>query len=399
MKKRKVYLTTILFCFFGLSIILCDAISFPQKKAKPWIDLLLLSDESDNSIFSACSPGFNGVEGAAPFNEEIGVHPIVLLSEGKEHIWNDSLPPDWIPEALSDTELVACIGEESVKRIQTCEYSPTGLPPATMWFYRYRYFMESTIVTARTGHLVDILTIWGSSPMSCPSTLSSTRSVYGAHVTSDDATNALSDYVNGFIVRRFNAPSDWIYDLAFDGTHLWLNEYLHNKLYKLSPNRGEVRSSFDFSGPRALAFDGTNLWVATTWDLYKIRPTTGEIIDSFDSSLTLCGLEYDGTYLWGTELYGDIRKISPTTGEIIDSFDAPENSWPEDLAFDGSHLWLADGLHDTIYKLDPNTVNVVSSFNSPGMDPFGLAFDGTHLWVVTHPMGLDTYVIYKINRR
>jgi len=367
----------------------------------PWIPLLLLSDGLDYGIFSsACSPGFDGIDGAAPFNEELGIHPIVLLSEGKKHIWNDSLPPAWMPKAVSDTELVACIGEEYSELIETCEYSPTGLPPPTAYFYRYSYRVEATVLTANTGNLINTITIYGSPPRDCPDTLSSTQTVYGAHVSSEDASNALSDYVNGFIVRGFVAPSDDIRDLAFDGTHLWLNDYTSEKLYKLDPITEEVLTSFDsVTSPRALAFDGTYLWVVGFPDLYKISPATGEVLSSFSTSpITYCGLEYDGTYLWGTELYGDIYKLNTSTGEVLDSFDAPTGSWPEDLAFDGTHFWLADQLSHKIYKLDPTTGEALSSFDSPARWPKGLAFDGTHLWVaVSRPSEAD--FIYKINRR
>ena len=401
MKKHKIYLKTAPFCFFLLSLILCSPPSFAQEKAMPWIQLLLLSDELDDGVFStACSPGFDGIDEAAPFNEELTVHPIVLLSEGKKHTWNESLPPAWVPKAVSDTELLACIGEEYSELIETCEYSPTGLPPPTAFFYRYGYYAEVTLLTAGTGNLIDTITISGAPPGDCPNTLTSTQTVYGAHVSSEDASNALSDYVNGFIVRGFVAPSDDIRDLAFDGTYLWLNDFTSKKLYKLDLISGEVLTSFDFlTSPRALAADGTYLWVACWPDLYKVSPTTGGILSSSEIyPMQYCGLEYDGTYLWGTKLYGDIYKLDPSTGEVLDSFEAPAGSWPEDLAFDGTHFWLADQLSHKIYKLDPSTGEVLSSFDSPARWPKGLAFDGTHLWVTVSRPSLPDF-IYKINRR
>ena len=76
----------------------------------------------------------------------------------------------------------------------------------------------------------------------------------------------------------------------------------------------------------------------------------------------------------------------------------PAGSWPEDLAFDGTHFWLADQLSHKIYKLDPSTGEVLSSFDSPARWPKGLAFDGTHLWVTVSRPSLPDF-IYKINRR
>ena len=72
---------------------------------------------------------------------------------------------------------------------------------------------------------------------------------------------------------------------------------------------------------------------------------------------------------WGK--VGDIQKTLKTPGPC-----------PTGLTFDGTHLWLADGRTDRIYKIDPETGRVVSSFDSPGHHPEGLAWDGKCLWHV-----------------
>ncbi len=75
------------------------------------------------------------------------------------------------------------------------------------------------------------------------------------------------------------------------------------------------------------------------------------------------------------------NKLDPSTGEVLASFTAPENSWPYDLAFDGTYLWAVDKLYDKVYKLDPANCEVLDSFDGPARDPAGLPFDGTHLWI------------------
>ncbi|MCD6418988.1 PKD domain-containing protein [bacterium] len=70
------------------------------------------------------------------------------------------------------------------------------------------------------------------------------------------------------------------------------------------------------------------------------------------------------------------------TNFIIDtSFPSPTAD-PGDLAWDGSHLWLAahTSSYDTIYEITTAGV-VVSKINSPTVLPYGLAYDGSHLWV------------------
>ena len=66
-------------------------------------------------------------------------------------------------------------------------------------------------------------------------------------------------------------------------------------------------------------------------------------------------------------------------GEVILKFPAPGSS-PSGLAWDGTHLWLADDGTDTIYQLDPTDGRVLSSFKSPGSSPRGLVWDGKNLW-------------------
>lgn len=365
----------------------------------PWISLLLFSRAFDYSAFSsACSPDFAGIDEAAPFDEGIGVHPVVLLSEGKGHSWNASLPSSWQPNSVSDTQLIACIGEEASKRIQTCTYIPSGT------FIRYRYSTEVRLFSAYRGDLIHTITVYGSDPRNCPSIITVppyTHTAYGSHVSSEDLRNSLRDYVNGFVVRRFVAPSNQMNDLAFDGTNLWAADDLSDKILKLDPTTGEVLSSFDFEYPNGLTFDGTHLWVtsASPRAIFRLDATTGEVLGSFDTVTNrIVGLAYNGEYLWGCELYGDILKLDSNTGAVVSSFDSPA-AWPWGLAFDGTHLWLADNLNDKIYKLDPATGEVLSSFDSPVEDPDGLAFDGTHLWIVGGRWsGTDTIqFIYKVN--
>lgn len=84
---------------------------------------------------------------------------------------------------------------------------------------------------------------------------------------------------------------------------------------------------------------------------------------------------------------------SPKPGDIILQFPSPGSS-PTDLAWDGTHLWLADGGTDTIYKLDASNGSVLSSFTSPGSDPRGLVWNGTHLWHSDNA----TRELYKLDR-
>jgi len=79
------------------------------------------------------------------------------------------------------------------------------------------------------------------------------------------------------------------------------------------------------------------------------------------------------------------------TCEITLQFAAPGTN-PQDLTWDGQHLWNVDDDTDTIYKLDPLNGNVLLSYSSPGSSPRGLVFDGTYLWNSDE----STHKIYKM---
>lgn len=97
------------------------------------------------------------------------------------------------------------------------------------------------------------------------------------------------------------------------------------------------------------------------------------------------GLSFDGQYLWvansgdGNSSYGHkIYRVDPNTGAVITSFDPPANS-ACGLEFDGQYLWLSV-LGQMIYKLDTLNMSVIRSFASTGGMPFDLAWDGEYLY-------------------
>ena len=71
-------------------------------------------------------------------------------------------------------------------------------------------------------------------------------------------------------------------------------------------------------------------------------------------------------------------KVSPETGEILAEFPSP-GTRPHGIAWDGTTLWSADTDTHIISQIDPNSGEVLDSFECPG-EPHGLTWDGTHLW-------------------
>ena len=65
-------------------------------------------------------------------------------------------------------------------------------------------------------------------------------------------------------------------------------------------------------------------------------------------------------------------------GDILSSFNTP-NINPLGLAWDGANLWHADFGIDDIFELTITGV-ILSSFNTPDVSSRGLTWDGTNLW-------------------
>ncbi len=52
------------------------------------------------------------------------------------------------------------------------------------------------------------------------------------------------------------------------------------------------------------------------------------------------------------------------------------------MAFDGTHIWSANYISDTVSKIDPATGTKVDY--PAGNGPWGVAFDGTNIWITNY---------------
>jgi len=131
--------------------------------------------------------------------------------------------------------------------------------------------------------------------------------------------------------------------------------------------------------------------------------TREDVVSSFPSPNTEVGdIAWGGNYLWYVCYYytsGMIYKLNPTTGAVVSSFGAPGyiSLYSGGIAWDGTYLWVAAAptftTANTIYKLNPANGAVISSFSGPSSNLSGLEWDGTWLWV--GDSGTDK--IYKLN--
>lgn len=141
-------------------------------------------------------------------------------------------------------------------------------------------------------------------------------------------------------------------DAAWDGSSVWVADIASTILYEIDPSDGTLLSQFDHPGdnPDGLTFDGTNLFVSDD-------ATSIDVI-VFELSRT------------GTEIGS--WTLGPA---VLDS---------EGLAYDGStgNFWLTDDTSNTVFELDADNGNIISSFDYPGADPDGITWRDGQLFIV-----------------
>lgn len=206
-------------------------------------------------------------------------------------------------------------------------------------------------------------------------------------------SNPITIIVSSFspdIPSQYNHPMD----LTWDGDHLWTSVGPKSsegpavgRLYKISPEDGSIISWLEFPGLtlEGITWDGSYLWGVASNTLYKLN-RDGSIVNSFrgpDTSGNPHGLCYDGHFLWLAYSSPDtIYKIDPQSEKIVSSFQAPNVPWG--LAWDGKYLWNSDPKLNLIYCIDPENGDVVSKYAGPGSYPAGLTWDGSYLWTVDY---------------
>ena len=175
------------------------------------------------------------------------------------------------------------------------------------------------------------------------------------------------------------------YDIAYDGSSIWITNRSANTVSKLDPLTGERTAFPTGAGPRGIAFDGTYVWVANyaADTVSRFVPATGGRTD-FPTGDGPEALAWDGFSLWISNTLADtVWSMDPASGLAAEyaAGDAPAG-----IAFDGQVIWVANTAADTVTRIEPSTGSTSSI--PVGDSPYGVAFDGTFIWVTNE--GSDT---------
>jgi hypothetical protein len=184
--------------------------------------------------------------------------------------------------------------------------------------------------------------------------------------------------------------------LGSDGTSLWVSNWNHHPalLFEIDPATGAtirpLRAPSDW--PCGIAWDGTSLWVTDYIDemkMFRLDPSDGTVLSFFPVvySHSPGGLVWDGQYFYhgswwesGSAADGKIHKYT-NDGTHVAAFDTPGGYVrPNGLAHDGENLWVSVQEADTLYVVDPDDGSVLRSVHVA--DSGGrLAVLGDHVWV------------------
>jgi len=148
----------------------------------------------------------------------------------------------------------------------------------------------------------------------------------------------------------------------------------------------------------SLGWDGEYLWKfkhAGGGALLKVNPVNGDIISEFED-LGIAqdhGIAWDGSSLWINDFSGlEVFEVNPNTGEVISSFEIPEmGSGASGIAWDGQYLYLVNWLeHNQLYKVDRQG-NFIEIFELEGEGGQTITYDGEYFWVAGCGKGICKY--------
>ena len=204
----------------------------------------------------------------------------------------------------------------------------------------------------------------------------------------------LEGMVKGYLPRKYHVPllrqtidkvafvpvNSSPYNIAFDGTHIWVTNFASSNVSKIDIDTHDVKDIGVGANPEGIAFDGTHIWVANhgSANVSKININTHDVKD-IGLGRNPHGIAFDGMHIWVAST-SRVSKIDIDTHDVKDI--GVEGS-PYNIAFDGTHIWVTNYSKDNVSKIDINTDEVKESIDV-GSVPRGIAFDGTHIWVANY---------------
>ncbi len=215
-------------------------------------------------------------------------------------------------------------------------------------------------------------------------------------VANGDETESATDSVvldtrHGAVVHDVPVEGPATRVLETDGTYLLTAHWEDDWIRKLDPATGDSMGAIPSPShwPCGLAWDGTYLWVSDYLGgmrMFKLDPATGDTLLSFpiQYSASPAGLAWDGEYLYEGLSSGGaegIRKYT-TAGAYVGAIGAPRGLPIQGLSYDGLNLWVSAASVDTVYAVDPNDGSVRFCTYVGGLTHDLAVDDEGYIWAV-----------------
>jgi len=186
--------------------------------------------------------------------------------------------------------------------------------------------------------------------------------------------------------------------LAADAGSLWVilasnTEYQANprnppsQLVRVDPAGDEVLDTISLPGNVAgVATGGGAVWVVSNLEpitIYRIDPTTKRVAARIDTGHTASGaLVYQEPYLWVANQDGYLTRIDARTNGVT-LFEVGSPEWPA-LVAEGNAIWISAPLDNLVARFDPATGSISRTVRTGGSRPQEFAFLGNDIWVANY---------------
>jgi len=212
----------------------------------------------------------------------------------------------------------------------------------------------------------------------------------------DPAADLLDQYPP-IMIGDWESPDNQVAQMLFDGRRLWFllpNLGEGPELINLIPNSGEKFFQTNFVDcdsmcfpAYALGFDGKTLWATAQDRAWAVNRNTGKGYLSQSIGWQASGeMAFDGKCMW---MGGEVGMMAFHTGG---QYPCPGSTEAYTLplgpvVFDGKRIWVADSVNGRLFWLDTK-IGFIGEPVVVGSYPSALAFDGEILWVANQ--GDDT---------
>ena len=139
------------------------------------------------------------------------------------------------------------------------------------------------------------------------------------------------------------------------------------------------------SNSQLLGFNGTTWTPTSVYDPRQVAllkwysEPAGWVPASVTVGTGPWGVAFDGSHIWvANEGSGNVSEIDVAGHTVINTVTVGGN--PVGVAFDGSHIWVSN-VNDTVSEISDTPTPTVINTVTVGSDPGAVAFDGSHIWV------------------